>query len=414
MASERIQKIIASAGVTSRRDAEALIRAGKVTVNGVIVKTLGVKADSERDVILVDGNPIHIDEVRVTIMMNKPEGYIVSASDPENRPTVFKLLDNPPSVRGGIKGKLPRLFPVGRLDFDAEGLLLLTNDGDLADKLMHPKHHVPKTYLIKVSGVLAPYEIKRIEEGLHIGTDQDTLQRSLPATVELHRRTDRHAWYKLTVFEGRHHLVKKLLYAVGHSVRRIIRIAVGGVQLGALPKGTWRVLLPAEVARLKNWIMRSSEQDVETLAIKLKTKAHQRKTSSSDTKRKENSARKRQAQIRKGEIESSEPKEKRPASKAVKVKEMKGKAPQAGAGAVKKALPPLRVARKSESKQALEERRAAAPLKEKRVKSVSTRSTSKNPALSSTRSSAPKASFQKVSTSKTKPVAASKKSLNRR
>lgn len=250
---ERLQKLIARAGVTSRRAAEVMIAQGRVTVNAVVVKDAGSKADASADTIAVDGTTLHFDAPRVVLMMHKPEKTMVTMNDPERRATIVGFLQKS-AFSGRGPETLPRVFPVGRLDYDAQGLLLLTNDGELAQSLIHPKYHVPKTYLVKVSDVVEERNLARIRKGIMLKELDGRIKRTLPADVKLHRTTEKHGWYEITVFEGRNHLVKRLFAAVGHPVRRILRVDFGGIQLGDLPEGEWRELSDAEIFKLERWL----------------------------------------------------------------------------------------------------------------------------------------------------------------
>ncbi|MCC6807862.1 MAG: rRNA pseudouridine synthase [Deltaproteobacteria bacterium] len=250
---ERLQKLIALAGVCSRRDAEHYISEGRVRVNGKVVSELGSKADPKSDTIQVDDVALDFSEhAPVILMMHKPPKVIVTADDPQKRVTILDLLSKPAYQRFGPR-KLPRVFPVGRLDYDAEGLILLTNDGELADQLTHPRHHVPKTYLVKVSGVVEDKGLRRMQQGIHLKEADGRVVKTLPATIELHRKTETNAWYSATVVEGRNRLLKRLFQAVGHPVRRILRIEFGGIKLGDLPQGEWRALTPDEERRVRKW-----------------------------------------------------------------------------------------------------------------------------------------------------------------
>ena len=232
---ERLQKVLAHAGVASRRAAEALIEAGRVTVNGKAVTELGTRVDAGRDAIKVDGRRIGGAEPPVYLAMHKPRGYVTTLSDPEGRPTVRDLL-------AGVTGV--RVFPVGRLDFHSEGLLLLTNDGALARDLMHPSHGVPKVYRAKVQGTPDPAALARLRRGLVLDGRPTS-----PARAHV-VRPGPNAWVEIEVIEGRKHQVRRMLEAVGHPVLRLRRIAYGGVGLGDLPPGGVRPLAPAEVRRL--------------------------------------------------------------------------------------------------------------------------------------------------------------------
>ena len=244
MAEERLQKIIAAAGIASRRKAEELITAGMVTVNGQVVTQLGTKADPERDHIKVGNKPLRGPERHVYILLNKPKGFVSTVSDPERRPTVMDL----------VRGVRARVYPVGRLDYGSEGLLLLTNDGDLSAKLMHASSHVPKTYLVKVSGKPGEAEIERLRRGVRIGGKNDPRGgkpvTTAPAKVQLIREAE-NPWYEVTLIEGRNRQIRRMFETVGHHVEKIKRVRYGPLELNVEP-GTYRRLTPAEVGKLKN------------------------------------------------------------------------------------------------------------------------------------------------------------------
>jgi 23S rRNA pseudouridine2605 synthase len=232
----RLQKLIAEAGVASRRAAERLITEGRVRVNGVPVTELGAHADPARDRIEVDGRPLPTVESKRYVLLHKPRGYLTTRADPRGRPRVFDLVPEE-----GV-----RLHSVGRLDFDAEGLLLLTNDGALTFHLTHPRHGVRRVYHVLVAGRADPDVLATLERGV-------TLEDG-PGRVERARRLGGDApgltWLELTLAEGRYREVKRLCRAVGLAVRRLRRVAFGPLELGDLPVGQWRELSPAEVARL--------------------------------------------------------------------------------------------------------------------------------------------------------------------
>lgn len=232
----RLQKIIAGAGVTSRRKAEALISEGRVRVGGQVIGSRGVKADPARDIIEVDGRPLVPSEKKIYIALYKPRGVISSCNDPQGRRTVRDLICTLPV----------RVFPVGRLDYDAEGLLLLTNDGEFAERVLHPRFGVPRTYLVKVKGVPRPEQIMMLRDGVPLSDG-----RSYPAKVSLLERTTRNAWLRMTVKEGRNRLIKRMLEAVGHPVLKLKRTAFGRIRLGDLGPGDFRLLSPAEVIKLR-------------------------------------------------------------------------------------------------------------------------------------------------------------------
>jgi 23S rRNA pseudouridine2605 synthase len=239
MPAERLQKIIAAAGVASRRKAEQLITGGCVAVNGQTVTELGAKADPERDHIRVNGKLLHGPERHVYILLNKPKGYVTTMSDPEKRPTVVSLLR-------GVKG---RVYPVGRLDYASEGLLLLTNDGDLANRLTKAESHVPKTYLVKVAGKPQADEIAKLRSGVFISDDKGRRLKTAPARIELLKDAP-NPWYEVTLIEGRNRQLRRMFETVGHHVEKIKRVRYGSLTLDVHP-GKYRLLNPAEIARLR-------------------------------------------------------------------------------------------------------------------------------------------------------------------
>jgi 23S rRNA pseudouridine2605 synthase len=293
MPSERLQKIIAAAGITSRRNAEKLIAAGAVSVNGQIVTELGSKADPEHDHIRVNGKLLHGAERQVYLLMNKPKGYVTTVSDPEGRPTVMDLLR---AIR-------VRVYPVGRLDYASEGLLLLTNDGDLAHKLMKAGSHVPKVYVVKVAGQPDEAGLEKIRRGLSIQTEtqfsrpgkvrvdnksksynsggipptglvtsarnnrrkKPTSQRvkTAPAKVRLIREGD-NPWYELTLTEGRNRQIRRMFEEIGHHVEKIKRVRYGPLSLD-VPPGEFRRLTIGEIEKLKTASIRGKRAPRERL-----------------------------------------------------------------------------------------------------------------------------------------------------
>ncbi len=233
---ERLQKILSQAGVASRRASEQLMIEGRVTINGATVRELGTKADPSQDDIRVDGRRIKISERQRYILLNKPRGYVTTRSDPQRRPTVIDLLT---STRGLSPGEY--VYPVGRLDFDSEGLLLLTNDGDLAAKLTHPRHGVARVYEARVLGVPDEHDLQRLSRGIIIEG-----RRTSPAHVLV-----RHGALVITVREGRNRQIRKMCEAIGHPVTNLTRIAIGPIRDTALKTGQWRELTEAEVDRLR-------------------------------------------------------------------------------------------------------------------------------------------------------------------
>ncbi len=237
---ERLQKIIAAAGITSRRKAEELIVQGRVTVNRQTIAELGAKADPLTDDIRVDGKRLSnpADEKKVYILLNKPKGYISALSDPLKRPVVVDL----------VKNQKTRVFPIGRLDYDAEGAIILTNDGELSNKLMHPNFSVPKKYLAKVRDVPDASALEKLEKGVRLEDGKTP-----PAKARLIRQTQENSWIELVVHEGRNRLVKRMCKAVGHPVSKLKRIEFAEIKLGGLEIGAWRMLTASEVERLRRW-----------------------------------------------------------------------------------------------------------------------------------------------------------------
>ena len=240
MATERLQKIIAAAGIASRRKAEELIASGRVAVNGKVVTELGTKADPEQDHIRVNGKLLHGAQRHVYLLLNKPKGFVTTAHDPEGRPTVMTL----------VKGVGSRVYPVGRLDYASEGLLLMTNDGDLAHKLMKAASHVPKTYVVKVSGKPPEEAIAKLRGGLSIATDEGKRVRTSPAKIRIVKE-GANPWYEVTLIEGRNRQIRRMFEEVGHHVEKIKRVKYGPLALD-VPPGEFRSLTLQEVARLKS------------------------------------------------------------------------------------------------------------------------------------------------------------------
>lgn len=234
---DRLQKILSQAGVASRRASEQLMLEGRVTVNGTTVRELGTKADPTADDIRVDGRRIRIAERQRYLLLNKPRGYVTTRSDPHRRPTVLDLIN----VREYV-------YPVGRLDFDSEGLLLLTNDGDLAARLTHPRHGVERVYEARVRGVPDTHDLQRLVRGVVLDG-----RRTSPARVALvpGRRDDPNATLRITLREGRNRQVRKMCDAIGHPVDLLRRIAIGPIRDPRLKVGQWRELRAEEVSALR-------------------------------------------------------------------------------------------------------------------------------------------------------------------
>lgn len=243
MAAERLQKIIASAGITSRRKAEELITQGRVTVNGAVVTELGSKADPQRDHIKVDGKLLRGPERHIYLLLNKPKGYVTTLSDPEGRPTVMDL----------VKHVGERIYPVGRLDYSSEGLLLMTNDGELANFLTRTASHVPKTYLVKISGQASEDDIDKLRHGIRIGSKPGArgvqAVRTAPSQVRIVREAE-NPWYEVTLIEGKNRQIRRMFEEIGHHVEKIKRVRYGPLALDVQP-GQFRELTPGEVGALR-------------------------------------------------------------------------------------------------------------------------------------------------------------------
>jgi len=236
MPQERLQKFLSRAGVASRRAAEELIRAGRVSVNTLVVTEMGVRVDPARDVVQVDGRRVQAEAASLTVMLHKPSGYISSRRDPQGRRVVMELL--PESLR-------ERLYPVGRLDYQATGLLLLTSDGELAHRLMHPSRQVPRTYRVTVSGEVSQGALRQLRAGIELNG------RQVAAEVGVKKQEEGKTVLEISVWEGRYHLVKRLLEQVGHPVLKLKRLALGPLRLGRLARGRYRPLTAAELAAVK-------------------------------------------------------------------------------------------------------------------------------------------------------------------
>jgi 23S rRNA pseudouridine2605 synthase len=257
MPAERLQKIIAAAGIASRRKAEQLIAGGLVSVNGQIVTELGSKADLEHDHIKVNGKLLGGAERHVYLLLHKPKGYVTTVTDPQGRPTVLDLVT-------GVKA---RVYPVGRLDYLSEGLLLLTNDGELAQKLTHASSHVPKTYVVKVSGKPTAEQIEKLRGGVMLRPERSPLKtpagrepragqrrrseavRTAPVRIQLVREGE-NPWYEMTLVEGRNRQIRRMFEEIGHHVEKIRRVRYGPLELDVEP-GKLRQLTAKEVTQLK-------------------------------------------------------------------------------------------------------------------------------------------------------------------
>jgi len=235
MAEERLQKILSRAGVASRRKAEQIITEGRVTVNGAVISELGSKADLERDHIKVDGKLLHSPKHLIAIALHKPAGVMTTVSDPQGRPTVMDLVH-------GIK---TRVYPVGRLDYHSEGLLLMTNDGELANAITSAAVHIPKTYLVKVNGPLTAEQEEEFRNGVPLGG-----HRTAPAGLKLTHRAQ-NPWYEVRLIEGRKNQIREMFKHFGRLVEKLKRVKIGFLELGPLKPGEFRYLTPEEVERFR-------------------------------------------------------------------------------------------------------------------------------------------------------------------
>lgn len=247
MAEERLQKVLAHAGIASRRSAEEMIKAGRVTVNGQVVSQLGIKVDPAHDIIAVDGEVVPMGAGRIYILLNKPVGVLSSVGDRWGRKTVLDLVDLP-----------GRVYPVGRLDLDSEGLILLTNDGEVTNILTHPRYGQAKTYLVLVRGEPSDMTLEKLVQGVQLPDGVAKAQRvaRLPgvptsAAGMALRRPDGMTWLEITLLEGHKREIRRMLEQVGHPVERLIRVQMGPLTLGRLGLGEWRELSPAEVRALR-------------------------------------------------------------------------------------------------------------------------------------------------------------------
>jgi pseudouridine synthase len=233
----RLQKFLAYAGIASRRASEKLILDGRVQVNGKVVKELGVKIDSDVDEIKLDGNICSIKQHHLYILMNKPIGIVTTVKDPFGRPAVIDLL----------KGLKERVYPVGRLDKDTEGLLILTNDGELTYKLTHPKHEIEKTYLAFVKGRIGNQQIRLFEKGIKL---EDGF--AAPASVRIIKFEDEYTIIEIKIHEGKKRQIRRMCKAVGNPVIYLRRTQIGMLSLKGLKPGQWRFMTPKEIEYIKN------------------------------------------------------------------------------------------------------------------------------------------------------------------
>ncbi len=246
MGAERLQKILARAGIASRRKAEELIQRGKVSVNGEIVTELGRKADAALDMIRVGDALITTDTVTVYLMVHKPAGVLTSMKDPRERKVVAQLVQDVPE----------RVFPVGRLDYHSEGLLLMTNDGEFAYRVTHPKFRIAKTYRVKIKGAIPPGGLKAINNGISLS---DGFFK--PAKVAVERANPKSTWLKFTIFEGKNRIIRRFLQAFGYTVLRLVRTAIADIELGDLKPGGYRYLTRKEVQRLLGFAQKEAGEN---------------------------------------------------------------------------------------------------------------------------------------------------------
>ncbi|MDO5715046.1 MAG: pseudouridine synthase [Tissierellia bacterium] len=231
----RLQKFIAHSGAASRRKGEDLILQGRVKVNNRIIKELGTKVDPSKDRVYLDGRRLKLEDKNIYIILNKPIGFVSSAKDEKGRHTVVDLIDVE-----------ERIYPVGRLDIDTTGLILLTNDGKLAHRLMHPSFEVPKTYIVTVQGKPDKTALKILRKGVHLGDFTTS-----PAEVTMLKNYERDSILRITIHEGKNHQVKRMFSKVGHEVKKLKRISIGEIELGGLEVGNYRYLEESEIKYLK-------------------------------------------------------------------------------------------------------------------------------------------------------------------
>jgi 23S rRNA pseudouridine2605 synthase len=239
---ERLQLVLARAGVASRHQAERLIREGRVTVNGQVIRKPGIRVVWGQDAIRVDNRLIRRLEPRVTIVLNKPKQVLSTSHDPRGRRTTADLVRK-------IKA---RIFSVGRLDYHTEGLLILTNDGELAQHLQHPRHGIPKTYRAKVKGMPTAEALQHLRSGVMLDR-----RRTAPAQVKKIGTTGKNTWLEITIKEGRYRQIRRMCWAVGHPVLKLKRTRYGPIRLGNLKPGTYRDLTPDEMAKLREYVSKA-------------------------------------------------------------------------------------------------------------------------------------------------------------
>jgi 23S rRNA pseudouridine2605 synthase len=241
----RLNRYLAASGVASRRKAEKLIEAGRVVMNGRKVTDLATFVNPETDQVEVDGKPVRPPLRRMYLLLHKPVGFLSTASDPQGRPTVMRLVP-----------RTPRVFPVGRLDMDTSGAILFTDDGDLAHRLLHPRYKIEKEYRVRVEGALSEDTLTTLRRGLLLSGER---RRTAPARVEVLEQTAQHTWLIMVIREGRKRQIRRMLDTVGHPVLELSRVRIGPISLGDLSPGTWRELTRDEVRALRRLVQDGSE-----------------------------------------------------------------------------------------------------------------------------------------------------------
>lgn len=237
VAKVRLNKFISAAGVCSRRKADELIAGGYVRLNGKITRELGIQVDPKNDEVIVKGKRIRTSETKIYLAVNKPVQMLTTMSDPQGRPTIAEI----------IKPLRVRLFPVGRLDWDSEGLIIMTNDGDFANEVMHPKHGVTKTYVVKLDGSPSENDLKKLVHGVTLA---DGKAKALRCEKMASRGSENYDWVRIVINEGRNRQVRRMFAKIGYDVKKLQRVSIGRLSLGALPKGGYRILTPVEVKKI--------------------------------------------------------------------------------------------------------------------------------------------------------------------
>ena len=235
----RLNKFLSQAGIASRREADRLIAEGKVKVNNRVVQELGYKIDDQKDSIEIDGRKVKKEQVFIYLMLNKPKGYLVTLKDAFKRPTIMNLLPN-------LK---KRVFPVGRLDYESEGLLILTNDGELAYRLTHPRYKIKRTYLVKVMGKPDSAELSKLKKGVFLDG-----KKTAPAKVNLLESNPRKSLLRIEIHEGRKREIRRMFECIDHRVLKLVRVSFAGLRIGKLKSGTWRFLKQQEIKKLKEQV----------------------------------------------------------------------------------------------------------------------------------------------------------------